>query len=202
MDSTNGQSAWTNTKRDTSTHTRQRLLNAAAELIAERGWGQVTTRAIAERAGLPHGTVSYHFQGKQELLTEAALHTIESLFPMSELAAIKTLDELIPLIKSWLGDQNPISPVSIGVLTEAMRESKHNPTLRHRLAIILREYRRTMAEVVSTEQLHGTIASGPAPSALATLIAAVGDGLLLHVLLDPELNVAEAIEALLALLRR
>ncbi len=56
-----GQSVWTSTKRKASLHTRQRLLDAAAELIAERGWGQVTTRAIAERAGLPHGTVSYHF---------------------------------------------------------------------------------------------------------------------------------------------
>ncbi|HEY7419656.1 MAG TPA: helix-turn-helix domain-containing protein [Ktedonobacteraceae bacterium] len=74
MNRPDGQSSWTNTKRDASTPTRQRLLDAAAELIAECGWGQVTTRAIAERASLPHGTVSYHFQGKQELLTEAALH--------------------------------------------------------------------------------------------------------------------------------
>ena len=31
---------------------------AAAELIAELGWGRVTTRAVAERAGLPHGAVA------------------------------------------------------------------------------------------------------------------------------------------------
>ena len=33
----------------------------------------MTTRAVAERAGLPHGAVSYHFRGKQELLTEATM---------------------------------------------------------------------------------------------------------------------------------
>jgi hypothetical protein len=37
---------------------------------------------------------------------------------------------------------------------------------------------------------------------VATLIAAAGDGLLLHALLDPELDVAGATEALLALLRK
>jgi AcrR family transcriptional regulator len=95
MNRPNGQSEWTTTKRDDSIPTRQRLLDAAAALIAELGWSQVTTRAIAERAGLPHGTVSYHFRGKQELLTEAALHTIEHLFPMNELEAITTLEDLL-----------------------------------------------------------------------------------------------------------
>ena len=35
--------------------TRARLMDAAAELIAERGWGAVTTRIVAERAGLRPG---------------------------------------------------------------------------------------------------------------------------------------------------
>ncbi len=54
-----------------SAGTRERLLVAAAELIGELGWGGVTTRGVAERAGLPHGAVSYHFN-KRELLIEAA----------------------------------------------------------------------------------------------------------------------------------
>ena len=61
---------------------------AAAELIAELGWGRVTTRAVAERAGLPHGSVSYHFQGKQELLTEAAMHAFQQAIPIDEFAAL------------------------------------------------------------------------------------------------------------------
>ena len=66
MDKSNGQSGRT----AASAPTREKLMAAAAELIAELGWGRVTTRAVAERAGLPHGAVSYHFRGKQELLTE------------------------------------------------------------------------------------------------------------------------------------
>jgi AcrR family transcriptional regulator len=179
--------------------TRCLLAHAAAELIAERGWGQVTTRAIAERAGLPHGTVSYHFQGKHELLTEAALSTIEDLFPMSELEAIQSAQELI---HSWPGGQHALDSVGPGVLTEAMREAKQNLALRHRLALLLRKYRRVLAEVVRAEQRRGTVVSSLTPEAAATLIAAVSDGLLLHMLLDSELNVAEATEALLVLLRR
>ena len=41
---------------------------------------------------------------------------------------------------------------------------------------------------------------GATPDAIGTLLGAVGDGLLLHALLDPELDIAAAIEALRALL--
>lgn len=86
--------------RPRSGETRQRLLTAAGELLAELGWGRVTTRAVAERAGLPLGAVSYHFRGKQELLSHAALATIEGLFPMDELAAAESLAEYRRLLSS------------------------------------------------------------------------------------------------------
>ena len=40
----------------------------------------------------------------------------------------------------------------------------------------------------------------PLPTAIATLLGAVGDGLLLHALLDPDLDIRAAIKALRALL--
>lgn len=201
MNSSTEQSPAARPKRSGSPHTRQRLLSASAELIAELGWGRVTTRAIAERADLPLGAVSYHFRGKQELLTEAALHAIEHIFPLTELEAVETLADLISLVNTSMGNQDSTDPVLTGVLMEAMRESERDPVLRHRITTMLRDYRQVLATLVHAEQRRGAILAGPAPSALATLIAAAGDGLLLHGLLDPELDVAEPTEALLALLR-
>jgi AcrR family transcriptional regulator len=54
----------------TSQRTRQALIEAAGELIAERGVGQVSTRAIAQKAGENLGTIHYHFGGKEELFKE------------------------------------------------------------------------------------------------------------------------------------
>jgi len=54
----------------TSDETRQALIHAAGELIAERGVGEVSTRAIAQRAGANIGTIHYHFGGKEGLLKE------------------------------------------------------------------------------------------------------------------------------------
>lgn len=159
----------------------------------------MTTRAIADAAGLPHGTVSYHFASKQELLVQAALDVIERLFPLSELRALRTLPELLPALSSAIESERD-GQVLAGVLPEAMREAARDQVLREWIAELLREYRRVASELVRTWQRRGAVPTEPTPTALATLIAAVGDGLLLHSLLDPELDVAGATEALHALL--
>ncbi len=59
------------------------LLDAALEIVAEHGVNAVTVRAVAERAGVSPGTVSYHFATADELLVKAlergALQTAEML---------------------------------------------------------------------------------------------------------------------------
>lgn len=47
---------------------REKLLRAAAELLAEQPSGDVTTRDIAERAGLQHSLIHRHFGGKDGLV--------------------------------------------------------------------------------------------------------------------------------------
>lgn len=199
MDSTDGQST-RQAPRRRSGETRGRLLDAAAGLIAEVGWGRVTTRAIADAAGLPHGTVSYHFSGKGELLTEAAADVIERMFPIDTLEAVDTLADLTPLVSSTL-DSAWTDPVAIKVLLEAMREAGHDQSLRERIAALLRDYRRIIADLVSAEQKRGSVVTTAAPSALATVLAAVGDGLLLHSILDPDLDIAEAAFAMLSVVQ-
>lgn len=54
----------------TSERTKQALIHAAGGLLAEKGVGRVSTRAIAERAGENIGTIHYHFGGKDGLLKE------------------------------------------------------------------------------------------------------------------------------------
>lgn len=55
------------TKRDTET--RDKIIEAASQLIREQGGTEsVTTRDIAARAGVGVGLINYHFQTKEHLL--------------------------------------------------------------------------------------------------------------------------------------
>lgn len=50
--------------------TRQRLLQAAQELIEEGGYGAASVAAIAERTGVASGTLYRHFPSKEQLFVE------------------------------------------------------------------------------------------------------------------------------------
>jgi AcrR family transcriptional regulator len=50
--------------------TRDRIVDAAREILVENGHGGTSTRAVAERAGVRLSLVHYHFGGKQGLLVE------------------------------------------------------------------------------------------------------------------------------------
>jgi len=52
----------------TATRTRAKVLAATIELIYEFGLGSITHRKIAERAGVPLGTTTYHFESLTQLI--------------------------------------------------------------------------------------------------------------------------------------
>ena len=52
------------------TPTRERLLQAAQELIEEGGYGAASVAAIAARAGVAAGTLYRHFPSKEQLFVE------------------------------------------------------------------------------------------------------------------------------------
>ena len=62
----------------TSERTKQALIQAAGTLLAERGVGRVSTRAIAQLAGENIGTIHYHFGNKEGLLREALRYACAS----------------------------------------------------------------------------------------------------------------------------
>jgi AcrR family transcriptional regulator len=68
---------------------RERIMQAAVELVDRRGFTQVTLADIAERAGVARGLVSYYFPGKRFLL-QTAMHRHMHL---TLAAALRPLDD-------------------------------------------------------------------------------------------------------------
>lgn len=65
--------------------TRQRLLQAARKILAEKGFDGTSVRAVTEAAGANLGAVTYHFESKEKLY-HAVLE--EVLGPMREQAQL------------------------------------------------------------------------------------------------------------------
>lgn len=55
------------------------LLDAAEDLLFEVGYAGVTTRAVAEAAGVNHGLVHYYFGSMEELMTQTLERFVDQL---------------------------------------------------------------------------------------------------------------------------
>ena len=70
---------------------RAALLDAAVECLIKDGYAHLTTRRVAERAGVSQGTQMHYFPTKTQFLTEAIRHVAQRL--AREALARANLDE-------------------------------------------------------------------------------------------------------------
>lgn len=66
-------------RRERAAATRAKLLEATADLLSERGYSQLATAAVAERAGVAHGTLFKHFDTKSGLMAATTEMVLEEL---------------------------------------------------------------------------------------------------------------------------
>jgi AcrR family transcriptional regulator len=171
---------------------RRRILRATAELIAELGWTRVTTRKVAERAGVNNALVHYYFGTKRALLLQAATDAFMNELggPLEALATYDDLGQAVPEAIAWLGSAGP-SHTTGRIVVEMMLQAVHDPALRETSRQMLHDFRQAVRAKAAEQGWPGDAAAG-----LATVLAALLDGLYLHVLLDPELDLRAAAAAL------
>ncbi|MEM1209460.1 MAG: CerR family C-terminal domain-containing protein [Planctomycetota bacterium] len=105
------------------TSLKQRLLDAATDLFTSQGYRETSLREIAERAGVSHGSVRYHF-GSKDVLFQAAIDELKpeliyKHFPrvpassrMTKTQAVDTFKEFVltlATIKARVGENPMVS---------------------------------------------------------------------------------------------
>ncbi|MEZ0110174.1 AcrR family transcriptional regulator [Catenulispora sp. EB89] len=100
----------TDLRREAGQRTRDGLMSAALELLADRGQEGVTLREITDKAGANVAAVSYHFGSLRALCDSAIEHALESYLDeqiraISALGPASTIDELaeafaLPMVRA------------------------------------------------------------------------------------------------------
>lgn len=73
---------------------RQRVLDVAAALFLEQGFESTSLRQIADAAGMKAGSLYYHFDGKDDLLTAILQRGIDVMHEAFDRAAADTPDSI------------------------------------------------------------------------------------------------------------
>ncbi|MCP9619455.1 TetR/AcrR family transcriptional regulator [Nocardia otitidiscaviarum] len=171
--------------------TRARLMAAAVELIVERGWGAVTTRMVADRAGVRPGLVHYHFPSVTDLLIESALDVARAEFD-AVMARLTEVDgpEGMRRVLATVGSYSATDP-SMVALSEMMLAATRHQRLRDELGRFVAQARAGLTDWFRAQPGDAD------PEATAAAVLALLDGLVLHRLIDPTLAAVDVTGPLL-----
>jgi AcrR family transcriptional regulator len=171
-------------------------LDAAVQLVAEAGWDAVTTRQIAERAGVNQGLIHYHFRSKDHLLHAAFERALRETFaePGAALARATNLRAAIADMVRGLKPGDEIESLAL-FSVEAMARGARDEQIRRSMAEMLAEFRQQIAGRIASGQWRGEFSHDVDAVGTATVLGALLDGLGLHVLIDPSIDIERTAQA-------
>ncbi|GAA1075132.1 TetR/AcrR family transcriptional regulator [Nocardiopsis composta] len=122
---------------------RAELLDAALRVLAGQGARGLTFRAVDAEAGVPAGTASNYFAGRDDLLNQAGGHIYVRLAPDPEQAAealsgASTKEHLADLMR-WIAGRMAENRTVYLALLELRLEATRRPELRATLTERIRE---------------------------------------------------------------
>lgn len=161
-----------------ATQTRERLLQAAAEVFAERGYDGTRVADIAAAAGVSNGALYAHFASKAELLV-AALHTHGRRLLTEMLAADPdrpVTDVLLHIGQGLLEPRDATGSLIIEALVAARRDQDVASPMRDYVG----ERADWLAGLIELAQAAGGLDPALSPTAIAhfCLLLSMGSGLL------------------------
>ena len=168
------------------TQTRDRLLDAAVEVFNRLGYFGASLEAVADAAGYTKGAVYSNFVTKAELFRAVMERTQGGRAAASEtLLRDRSLGEFIDLMGGLIADQ-AANEASFDLLTvEFWLAAMRDPALRAELADGYRTMRESLAPIIERGLQADGVRSGFDGSELATLVSAIGTGILLQYYLEP-----------------
>ncbi len=170
---------------------RQQILEAAVEVIAERGVCNTRIADVAKRGGSSAPLVLYYFESKDRLLNEA-LAFAEDRFYMasfSELTNLETARErLVRLIELTCGHESTADLLreDVALWTELWSRALRDESAARKRAALDHRWRQTIADIVREGQRTAEFANIDADK-FAMLLTSLLDGIVIqHLLEDPE----------------
>jgi AcrR family transcriptional regulator len=183
--------------------TKERIIAAAARVLAEKGYDATTLREISREAQAAQGLVHYYFGGKDELLVEALQAAGRQFHQrMEHLAQHMSTDWTLDALLTQLRERVDLEPDVYRLRYESFSLGLHNPLIEPRVRERLAQRRDEIGSVIARalENMEGTDGvkrSSVDPTMLAALLLSLFDGLALQKILDPTFDL-EAAYGLLA----
>jgi AcrR family transcriptional regulator len=154
---------------------RARIIDAATDLLSERGYAGCSMVAVSTRAGVASGTVYNHFAGKSDLVAEV-FRTVVSREVAAVRASVRPLDSAaertVALVETFASRALKAPRLAYALLAEPVDPVVDALRLEFRVA-----FRDIAAESITLGVSSGELAPQNAAVVAAALVGAIGEAL-------------------------
>ena len=179
------------TKTSNRSQAEEALLDAAERLLVDVGYARITTRRLADEAGVNHGLVHYYFGSNENLLVRALERFTERLIERQrELYAAE-----VPFVEKWRTAMRYLVSEDFTyekIWLELQALAWNNDDLRARLALVNAEWRAVLTEAF--EAPHRELDIDMPLEALVSLVITFNVGIMVERLGGIESGHADLLE--------
>lgn len=154
---------------------RERLLDAAAHVFAEKGYEGTKIQTVVRAAGLSTGAVYGRFTSKNDLLREAVITR-----STPQLHAGAGADKVADLVARGATELAPGLTDAEALLLETYVTARREPEVAAALGEADQRWREAVAPLVEVALRDGTVDEGVDPQSVLFLVRVLRLGMLLH----------------------
>ena len=165
----------------------RKIVEAMRASVGSRGAAGSTFDHVAQEAGVSRGLLHYYFGSKERLLVEVVRRDSELRIESVErgLAAADSIDAIVEVLvrqlEDFVSDETPHA-----IIHELFSVSRHNEEVREELAELYRKTRAQAADMLRAKEAAGVVKLRGDAEAVASILFALGDGLELQLVSDPD----------------
>ena len=169
---------------------KQLIIDAAFEVLGEKGMAKTSIKEIAAQAGITPGLVHYHFKNKDELLA-AVVRSMSAKIGKNwqRLRESEPNASFMDIAFNALETQVSVNEKLYRARFELYAAAMQNDAIRPEIVKVLTQARKGMAISFAKSGFDNTKDHEP----LASILYACLDGLAMQAIVDPKFDLSEAV---------
>jgi AcrR family transcriptional regulator len=180
------------------------ILEAATQIVAERGLEELTLNEAGERAGYSRALPAHYFGSKATLVSALADHIVDryAIRVRESMSSADGLDSLLQRIAAYV-DERSHDPVGLRAFQAILGAGVTNADMGNIVARLNRESVDGIAALIKLAREKGEIRADARPRAEASIIVAAMRGVMFQWLIDPNhVSLSRVRDVLIANLRK
>jgi len=178
----------------------QRIVDSMRSSVARRGTAASTFDHVAREAGVSRGLLHYYFGTKEQLLVETVRRDCDLRLAELErrLSTATSAADFVGVMAQDLRQGLDEDPDFMTLIFELFTLARRNADISAEFAGLMRRTREQVSTLLAEAERKGVVRLSATPEAATDVLFALGDGLALRILSEPERDFTDTMKAALA----